>query len=412
LDNLFAFSTEQRNELHKLNESYDIQLSPFAVKNETSVRLFKSKNDENIIRPGFSVDVDKIIYHPLYNRYSDKTQVFSFCNNDDITRRALHVQLVSKIARTIGRPLRLNLDLIEAIALGHDIGHTPFGHKGETFLSALYQEFGGKYFNHNVHSVRVFKDICPANLTLQTLDGILCHNGEKVYTNYIPNSLNLVRDFEKLHKDCYIDEAKIKGLRPSTLEGCVVRISDILAYIGRDRQDQYKLNLLKGYDFEHNGVLGTTNPKIISNTVLNIIKNSLGQNSISMDTAVYEDLYKLKDENNKIYRHKDVDGPYDEIIQPMFKELYPALMDDLEKGNTDSVIYRHYLDRDFHMKSYSKLSNSNLKSISADIVTDFIASMTDDYFLDLFEWMFPDSRFNKLIKDIKKGYFLNPRSAL
>ena len=129
-------------------------------------------------RPAYVRDIEKIMNVPYYNRYSYKTQVFSLVRNDDISRRALHVQYVSRIARNIGRLLGLNIDLIEAIALGHDIGHTPFGHAGERALSKLYHEHTGRYFNHNVHSVRVLDNICCQNLSLQTLDGIICHNGE------------------------------------------------------------------------------------------------------------------------------------------------------------------------------------------------------------------------------------------
>lgn len=401
----FEFDEMGQDELKRINNEHENVLSPYATKNSNAVRFYKSKYDDNLVRTPFSVDVDKILYHPQYNRYSDKTQVFSFCSNDDITRRALHVQLVSKIARTIGRALRLNLDLIEAIALGHDMGHTPFGHKGEFFLSNLYQEYADKKFNHNVHSVRLLKDICPFNLTAQTLDGILCHNGEKVYKEYCPNKMEYESDFESVFQSCYTDDNIIKSLKPSTLEGCVVRISDIIAYVGRDRQDQFKLKLLRGSEFKHKGVLGTSNSDIISNTTLNIIKNSLGKSYIGMDEEVYKDLYALKEENNKIYRHPDIDGPYDEVIRPMFVNLFKVLMDDVMNGNSNSVIHKHYLNDKFYMNRYLILSNSDIKSIAADIVTDFLASMTDDYFLNLHKYLFADDELNNEIK--VKGYFID-----
>ena len=155
----FEFTAGEKRYLEEINNTYDSNLSPFATKNEDVVRSARAPRYD-IIRPPYAYDVDCIIYNPFYNRYTDKTQVFSFYKNDDVTRRALHVQLVSKIARTIGRALKLNLDLIEAIALGHDMGHTPFGHKGEELLSECYEESTkrrhGKprYFNHNVHSAR------------------------------------------------------------------------------------------------------------------------------------------------------------------------------------------------------------------------------------------------------------------
>lgn len=128
----FKLSEKQENQLASLFHGIDERLSPFATKNEKAVRKEPYRNDD-LLRSEFGIDVDKILHNALYNRYVDKTQVFSFYKNDDITRRALHVQLVARIAKIIGQALELNLDLIEAIALGHDIGHTPFGHKGEKF---------------------------------------------------------------------------------------------------------------------------------------------------------------------------------------------------------------------------------------------------------------------------------------
>ena len=104
-----------------------------------------AKDAPTVWRPTFVHDIDKILHCPYYNRYTDKTQVFSLWKNDDITRRSLHVQLVSRISRTIGATLGLNLDLIEAIALGHDIGHTPFGHIGESCLDKLYYKHYNQY---------------------------------------------------------------------------------------------------------------------------------------------------------------------------------------------------------------------------------------------------------------------------
>ncbi|MDE6557725.1 MAG: HD domain-containing protein, partial [Clostridia bacterium] len=127
-------------------------------------RIANPHDDGTVWRTAFIRDIDKIMNCPYYNRYADKTQVFSFYKNDDITRRGLHVQLVSRIARTIGGALNLNLDLIEAIALGHDIGHTPFGHAGEQLLDELYCEKTGRHFSHNIHSVRVLDGIYPYNI--------------------------------------------------------------------------------------------------------------------------------------------------------------------------------------------------------------------------------------------------------
>lgn len=154
----------------------------------------------NLWRPAFVRDIEKILHLPYYNRYVDKTQVFSFYHNDDITRRALHVQLVSRIARNIGSVLGLNLDLIEAIALGHDIGHTPFGHAGERFLDELLKNETGRSFQHNVQSARVLDKLFARNISLQVLDGVLCHNGEFEMQEYRPNGRKILHNLMKRWK--------------------------------------------------------------------------------------------------------------------------------------------------------------------------------------------------------------------
>ena len=169
---------------------------------KTGRRRNEARDRESVWRPAFARDADKILHSAYYSRYADKTQVFSFYKNDDVTRRALHVQLVSRIARTLGGVLGLNLDLIEAIALGHDIGHTPFGHAGEKFLSELTLETTGRYFNHNVHSVRVLDRIFPYNITLETLSGILSHNGEIEMAEYRPHPLSGFEEFDGQMKMC------------------------------------------------------------------------------------------------------------------------------------------------------------------------------------------------------------------
>ena len=130
--------------------------------NERDVLRRDMNHDKpNVLRTAFIRDIDKIMHCPYYNRYTDKTQVFSFYKNDDITRRALHVQLVSRIARTIGKALALNQELIEAIALGHDIGHTPFGHAGEEYLDGLLFAHSGRHFSHNIHSCLLYTSPSP-----------------------------------------------------------------------------------------------------------------------------------------------------------------------------------------------------------------------------------------------------------
>lgn len=142
-------------------------LSNYACCSKNAVLL---KDDKEDIRPTFFRDIDRIIHSLAYTRYIDKTQVYPFTRNDHITHRVLHVQLVSKIARTIGRSLELNEDLIEAIALGHDVGHAPFGHKGEKYLNDICVKENIGYFCHNAQSVRVLSVLEKLNISVQTFD--------------------------------------------------------------------------------------------------------------------------------------------------------------------------------------------------------------------------------------------------
>lgn len=142
-------------------------LADGATPDEAALRRdARAADEESVMRPAFLRDTEKIIHMPAYNRLSGKTQVFSFAANDDLTRRGLHVQLVARVARDIGRALGLNLDLIEAMALGHDLGHTPFGHAGEHFLNDVFHERSGLWFMHNVQSVRVLDVLYGRNIAL------------------------------------------------------------------------------------------------------------------------------------------------------------------------------------------------------------------------------------------------------
>ena len=195
--------------------SREIILSKYACKSYNADSIKKTKEE---IRPIFFRDIDRIIHSLAYTRYIDKTQVYSFTKNDHITHRVLHVQLVSKIARTIGRSLRLNEDLIEAIALGHDVGHTPFGHKGEKYLNDICKKENIGYFCHNAQSVRVLKDLEKVNISVQTLDGILSHNGEILINKYKYNNKKTKLDFETDLYNAFNKEDYSKKIVPMTLE--------------------------------------------------------------------------------------------------------------------------------------------------------------------------------------------------
>lgn len=367
--------------------------------NKTLRRVINEKDKANVIRTPFIRDIDKIMHCPFYNRYADKTQVLSFYKNDDITRRALHVQLVSRIARTIGKALNLNLDLIEAIALGHDIGHTPFGHAGEEFLDELYFEHTGRHFSHNIHSVRVLDKIFPYNISLQTLNGIAAHDGEMELCEYHPKELDNFIDFDKQIEACYIDKSNVrKLLAPATLEGCVMRISDIIAYLGKDRQDADRAKIICNKDFDDSAI-GVYNAQIINNMIVNIVENSYGNPYIKMDEEHFEALKKAKSDNYAlIYKQEPVGEAY-KTVKPMMAELYEKLLDDLMSKNKSSPIFPHHID--YVNEAHYKREFPYEETEPNQIVVDYIASMTDDYFIDIYNHLFPKST-----KKIDyKGYF-------
>lgn len=374
-------------------------LSPFACLDEDCVRRDPRHDRANAIRTPFVRDVDKIIHCPYFNRYADKTQVFSFFKNDDITHRSLHVQIVSRIARTIGKALGLNQDLIEAISLGHDMGHTPFGHAGERILDKLSFAHTGRHFSHNLHSVRVLDQVLPLNISLQTLDGIVCHNGEMELEEYRPRPLPDFETFDATLEACYLEPQKIKQLVPSTLEGCIVRISDMVAYIGKDRQDARRARIITEEEYQ-NGGIGIYNAEIINNLVVNIVEHSFGKPYIQLDPKHFSALKAAKRENYElIYGRKEVRHQLEDSVEPMMHAIYERLLEDLIEKRTNSPVYRHHID--FVNENHYTVDNLYNATEPNQIVIDYIASMTDDYFIDLYGYLFPDGPYSVRYK----GYF-------
>ncbi|MDR0514920.1 MAG: HD domain-containing protein, partial [Coriobacteriaceae bacterium] len=358
-----------------------------------------SHDKASLTRPAFGRDIEKIINVPAYNRYADKTQVFSLVQNDDICRRGLHVQLVSRIARNIGAILGLNESLIEAIALGHDVGHTPFGHAGERFLGKLYHQGTGRSFNHNVHSARVLDKLFRRNISLQTLDGVLCHNGEFEQQVLQMGELQDFDAFDEQVERCYVDESVIKRLRPSTLEGCVVRVSDMIAYLGKDRQDALDMGVLASLDAFESGIIGNENTKIISNLTVDIVNNSYGRDRIAMSKEVFCDLKQAKKQNYElIYNQEGVVNGTGNIVESMFADMYEKLLDDCLKHREDSPLYKHHLSN-LLTKSRSLNATEYLSEEPNQIVVDYMASMTDSYFMALFAYLFPESRKHIIAQD-------------
>lgn len=364
------------NENMKVKNLY---LSEFACKDEDAILLSERTPD---IRTSFFRDTDRILYSLAFNRYSHKTQVFSFKNHDHLSKRMIHVQYVSKIGRTIGRALGLNEDLIEAGALAHDLGHTPFGHFGEKVLNDISLENNQGYFNHNVQSVRLLMYVenygNGLNLTLQTLDAIMCHNGEFALGKYYPRKKTKKEFFEE-YKTTYTDKSILKKLKPMTLEGCVVRVSDMIAYLGRDIDDARRLRLINREDIpEHiTKVLGNTTREIVNNIVNDIVKNSIGKNYIELSEDIYNAMVELKKFNYENIYEKAYTKEESNYIENMLRTLYKKYIKDLEENNEESTIIKSYLN---YMKEKYKKYNTKER-----IVLDYISGMTDEYCTSQYE---------------------------
>jgi dGTPase len=351
-------------------------LSPFAALSEQALRRRRTQTRQGY-RQAYALDADRILHSRAYTRYIDKTQVFSLIRNDHITHRVLHVQLVSKIARTIGRFLGLNEDLVEAIALGHDIGHTPFGHDGERYLSKLCRQAGIGFFLHNVQSIQFLDHVERKgqgwNLCLQTLDGILCHDGE-IHNQVLRPQRN--KTFESLGRElAQKKQAPDAALMPMTLEGCVVRMADTVAYIGRDFEDAIRLNVVSRSDLPKDveTILGSTNGTIVYNLVTDIIHHSSGKPYIAFSKGVSQALKRLKQFNmERIYMNPLI-KQHSDTISRLFTHLFETYLNDLEKENRNSKIFSSFL---------SDMSTAYIEQHRPpEIVRDFIAGMTDRYFL-------------------------------
>jgi dGTPase len=368
---------------HRLDEREQDHLCGFATLSRDGIR--RSREVQAGHRQAFAIDADRILHSRAYTRYIDKTQVFYMVRNDHITHRVLHVQLVSKIARTIGRFLRLNEDLIEAISLGHDIGHPPFGHDGERELAKLCTGYGIDPFQHNVQSIQFLENLERSgqgwDLTLQTLDGILCHDGE-IHSRFLQPDRN--KDFPEFDRELAAKSSDPDHqLSPMTLEGCVVRLCDTIAYIGRDIEDAIELKLIERTDIPDDcrNVLGDTNGTIVYRLVEDLIINSLGpenegelaDDQIGFSPEVSDSLRELKKFNyERIYMNPLIKKDFDKI-RTCYRVLFETYHDQVVKMETTSEIFTEMLN---HMHPDYAAAHA-----PAEIVRDFIAGMTDDYFL-------------------------------
>ena len=363
----------------KDNMNHDNFLGNLACLNKDAIRLHDEPED---IRPPYFHDTDRIIYSLAYSRYINKTQVFTNTENDNVTRRSTHVQLVSKIARTIGRALGLNEDLIEAASLGHDIGHTPFGHAGEAILNEISLRVGEGYFNHNIQSVRKLEFIenkgSGLNLTMQVVDAIMCHNGELELECYRPRKKTF-QDVLNEYTKTYHEKDANTSLIPCTLEGCVVRISDIISYVGRDIEDALRLHIITKNDLPKDimETTGYTNKEIVNYFIRDVITNSFGKDYIKMSKEAFENLKRLKKFN---YEHIYSKANSEETLNKwhdMMETVFAKSLRDLNEENETSDIYIYF---------YKYMNDDYKKNTTKErVVIDYISGMTDHFFTTSYE---------------------------
>ena len=325
-----------------IREKFELEeherLSEFASKSdETRGRDYE--DTECDIRTAYQRDRDKIIHSKSFRRMKHKTQVFLAPYGDHYRTRLTHTLEVAQLARTIAKAIRANEDLTEAIALGHDIGHTPFGHVGERTLTAC----SGRLFSHNEQSVRVVerieKDGKGLNLTWEVRDGIRNHK---------------------------------TSLNPSTLEGKIVRIADKIAYVNHDIDDGIRAGVLNedALPKECTDILGHSTRDRINTVILSVVEHSMDKQVIDMDPDVKAALYNMR--------------------QYLFEAMYanPVVKaEEVKAAKILEILYGYYMDRPEEMPSEFKLMlNEGEDKIT--VVCDYIAGMTDNFAVEKFQELY------------------------
>lgn len=359
------------------------------MKNPLSLEIYKKRNvfREYPIRGDFFRDQTAIIHSMPFRRLKHKTQVFFSPENDHVCTRIEHVLHVATIGATICKGLNnhgwdLQQEMAYAIGLGHDIGHSPFGHSGETALNRkLNSDFK---FVHEVHGLRVVDKLCNnglgLNLTYGVRDGIINHNGEIIQQSLKPSqSINDIDNFK--------DRKNIA----SSYEGCIIRFADKIAYLGRDIEDALIANLISidNIPIQIRSEVGLTNGEIINKLIIDIINTSKDSDEIRLSDEMFEKVKILQEFNYKyIYAHQTIEN-YKQKGERIIEEIFDYLIDLLNNFGQDYDRYskseieleRHFGD---YLDRYQLLYNKEF-NVSNQIVCDFIAGMTDNYALSAYK---------------------------
>ena len=381
-------------------------LSPRATRSVNS-RGRVNPEPECPVRSIFERDANRIQYSEDFRRLRHKTQVFFNAKNDHVCTRMEHVMYVNSISTTIGRTLGLNQDLISAIALGHDIGHAPFGHSGERRLDRCLNNVNPELrFRHEYHSLRVVDRLstrishekilskCGLNLTYEVRDGIVSHCGEN-YDEYV------------LHPDPHKDPAAIytsehRLMMPATLEGCVVRLVDKIAYVGRDIEDAGRAKMMDYNEIpaDVRRVLGETNGQIINTLVVDLLENSYDRDEIRLSDERGEALRRMIMVNNeKIYKNpmiKRYEANTNNVVDGLFEAVYGRVLrifDRAEARTTPAgALDTAGLDAEDRLGErlikYIAEKAYEPGALPEQVTADYIAGMTDGYALSIFEELY------------------------
>jgi len=351
------------------------------MKNSLSDELLKSRRTprETDLRGDYFRDVTAIIHSTPFRRLKHKTQAFYAPQNDHICTRIEHVLHVSTIAATICRALNLDSDMAQAISLAHDLGHAPFGHEGERVLNGKTIASGG--FMHELHGLRVVDVLAREgkglNLTYAVRDGLVSHCGESFEQRLYP-----------LQSEKNLATLVDRGHMPSTYEGCVVRVADKIAYLGRDLEDAItaKFITMDEVDPLVREALGETNGKIIGTLVADVVAESLGKDHIGFSDARMEVIHRLYAFNKqRIYRHPRMER-YRVFCQRIIEGIFDYLLALFFSHEWEIAPYRAgviRLDRQFG--SFLEGMESHYRAEGATplrIVADYVAGMTDDYAIE------------------------------
>ena len=372
MDNQTLLSRDLLKEIQQSAREREAQgMHPQGALSKDHRRYYDLEED---YRLPYKRDIDRIVHSKAYSRYVDKTQVVYLVENDHIAHRSLHVQLVSQFARGIGEILCLNTDLVEAIALGHDVGHPPFGHEGEGYLSNLSEAYGNGIFAHPLQSCRLFSAIENLNLGLAVYDGFLCHDGGMQHPQLTPR-WGKTWDDHFGEKEQKLSDPE-QNILPATLEGCLVKLCDTMSYIGRDIEDAISLGIIQRSQLPRT-ILGTTNGEILNFLASDLIANSYKQPYIALSQEAFEALKILREFNfQRIYTDPKLKRESAKI-QRSYQILFELLLDDYDKKKQSSYMWKHYL----HNKEERYLA----QTAPVQMVIDFISGMTDSYFIRTFE---------------------------